>query len=155
MHEPRAYIFCRCEVTKKDFAKVFFNFFFSHIVLGHAKAEKSISTMAVFNNFTKICWKNFQSDQLNKQLFYVVRSLHKSAASEALGISATEEETMPNRMIKPEEVSEKTQIKTLNDMPGPNTLSNLIEFFWKDGFGRIHEIQVMVLNLMLHFVLFS
>ncbi|XP_026020836.1 cytochrome P450 27C1 [Astatotilapia calliptera] len=98
--------------------------------------------MAVFNNFTKICWKNFQSDQLNKQLFYVVRSLHKSAASEALGISATEEETMPNRMIKPEEVSEKTQIKTLNDMPGPNTLSNLIEFFWKDGFGRIHEIQM-------------
>uniref|UniRef100_A0AAX7TDT8 Cytochrome P450, family 27, subfamily C, polypeptide 1 n=1 Tax=Astatotilapia calliptera TaxID=8154 RepID=A0AAX7TDT8_ASTCA len=60
----------------------------------------------------------------------------------ALGISATEEETMPNRMIKPEEVSEKTQIKTLNDMPGPNTLSNLIEFFWKDGFGRIHEIQM-------------
>lgn len=111
--------------------------------------------MAVFNNFTKICWKNFQSDQLNKQLFYVVRSLHKSAASEALGISATEEETMPNRMIKPEEVSQKTQIKTLNDMPGPNTLSNLIEFFWKDGFGRIHEIQVMVLNLMLHFHFFS
>ncbi|XP_032045474.1 cytochrome P450 27C1 isoform X2 [Aythya fuligula] len=26
-------------------------------------------------------------------------------------------------------------------MPGPNTLYNLYEFFWKDGFGRIHEIQ--------------
>uniref|UniRef100_A0A3B3DN54 Cytochrome P450, family 27, subfamily C, polypeptide 1 n=1 Tax=Oryzias melastigma TaxID=30732 RepID=A0A3B3DN54_ORYME len=27
-------------------------------------------------------------------------------------------------------------------MPGPSTLSNLIEFFWRDGFSRIHEIQL-------------
>ena len=27
-------------------------------------------------------------------------------------------------------------------MPGPHPLANLVEFFWKDGFGRIHEIQV-------------
>ncbi|KAM4626738.1 cytochrome P450 27C1 [Discoglossus pictus] len=26
-------------------------------------------------------------------------------------------------------------------MPGPGTLTNLIEFFWRDGFSRIHEIQ--------------
>ncbi|KAB1279168.1 Cytochrome P450 27C1 [Camelus dromedarius] len=26
-------------------------------------------------------------------------------------------------------------------MPGPRTLANLVEFFWKDGFSRIHEIQ--------------
>ncbi|NP_001090067.1 uncharacterized protein LOC735141 [Xenopus laevis] len=26
-------------------------------------------------------------------------------------------------------------------MPGPSTLANLVEFFWRDGFGRIHEIQ--------------
>ncbi|KAM8933776.1 cytochrome P450 27C1 [Pelodytes ibericus] len=26
-------------------------------------------------------------------------------------------------------------------MPGPSTLTNLYEFFWKDGFSRIHEIQ--------------
>lgn len=32
-------------------------------------------------------------------------------------------------------------------MPGPNTLCNLYEFFWKDGFGRIHEIQVRLTRL--------
>ncbi|XP_058665765.1 cytochrome P450 27C1 [Ammospiza nelsoni] len=32
-------------------------------------------------------------------------------------------------------------VKSLHEMPGPNTLYNLYEFFWKDGFGRIHEIQ--------------
>nr|XP_060630007.1 cytochrome P450 27C1 isoform X1 [Anolis sagrei ordinatus] len=32
-------------------------------------------------------------------------------------------------------------VRSLEDMPGPRTLSNLVEFFWKDGFGRIHEIQ--------------
>ncbi|KAM4697650.1 cytochrome P450 27C1 [Rhinophrynus dorsalis] len=26
-------------------------------------------------------------------------------------------------------------------MPGPSTLANLVEFFWRDGFGRIQEIQ--------------
>ncbi|KAM9304821.1 cytochrome P450 27C1 [Gastrophryne carolinensis] len=26
-------------------------------------------------------------------------------------------------------------------MPGPGTLTNLLEFFWRDGFSRIHQIQ--------------
>ncbi|XP_063284607.1 cytochrome P450 27C1 [Pelobates fuscus] len=32
-------------------------------------------------------------------------------------------------------------VKSLEDMPGPSTLTNLLEFFWRDGFSRIHEIQ--------------
>ncbi|XP_075037211.1 cytochrome P450 27C1 [Mixophyes fleayi] len=31
--------------------------------------------------------------------------------------------------------------KSLKEMPGPSTLTNLVEFFWRDGFSRIHEIQ--------------
>ncbi|XP_044922456.1 cytochrome P450 27C1 isoform X2 [Mustela putorius furo] len=31
--------------------------------------------------------------------------------------------------------------RSLAAMPGPRTLANLVEFFWKDGFSRIHEIQ--------------
>ncbi|XP_042301396.1 cytochrome P450 27C1 isoform X2 [Sceloporus undulatus] len=34
-----------------------------------------------------------------------------------------------------------SRAKSLQEMPGPRTFSNLVEFFWKDGFGRIHEIQ--------------
>lgn len=49
---------------------------------------------------------------------------------------------MAKRLITPANVGEKTTIKTLKEMPGPSTLSNIIEFFWRDGFSRIHEIQV-------------
>ncbi|XP_073320989.1 cytochrome P450 27C1 [Pagrus major] len=98
--------------------------------------------MAILNKFTTACWKNFQGDRPNRQLFFMLRALHKSAASEAFGISAAGEETMAERLITPADVGEKTTIKTLKEMPGPSTLSNLIEFFWRDGFSRIHEIQM-------------
>uniref|UniRef100_A0A8C5QK65 Cytochrome P450 family 27 subfamily C member 1 n=1 Tax=Leptobrachium leishanense TaxID=445787 RepID=A0A8C5QK65_9ANUR len=32
-------------------------------------------------------------------------------------------------------------VKRLEEMPGPSTLTNLLEFFCRDGFSRIHEIQ--------------
>ncbi|XP_053327313.1 cytochrome P450 27C1 [Spea bombifrons] len=38
-------------------------------------------------------------------------------------------------------VRETPLLKGLKDMPGPGTLTNLLEFFWRDGFSRIHEIQ--------------
>ncbi|XP_073501811.1 cytochrome P450 27C1 [Phyllobates terribilis] len=31
--------------------------------------------------------------------------------------------------------------RSLKEMPGPRTLTNLLELFWRDGFSRIHEIQ--------------
>ncbi|XP_072613595.1 cytochrome P450 27C1 isoform X3 [Vulpes vulpes] len=31
--------------------------------------------------------------------------------------------------------------RSLAAMPGPRSLANLVELFWEDGFGRIHEIQ--------------
>ncbi|XP_036951880.1 cytochrome P450 27C1 [Acanthopagrus latus] len=98
--------------------------------------------MAILNKFTTACWRNFQGDRPNRQLFSILRALHKSAASEALGISAAGEESMAERLIAPADVGEKATVKTLKEMPGPSTLSNLIEFFWRDGFSRIHEIQM-------------
>ncbi|KAL4635782.1 cytochrome P450 27C1-like [Arapaima gigas] len=32
--------------------------------------------------------------------------------------------------------------RSLKEMPGPRTVSNLVEFFCRDGFSRIHEIQL-------------
>ncbi|XP_041849078.1 cytochrome P450 27C1 [Melanotaenia boesemani] len=98
--------------------------------------------MAILNRFTTTCWKRFQADRRNKQLFYVLRALHKSAASDALEIPAPREGSMSDRLVAPAHSGEKTRIKTLEEMPGPSTVSNLIEFFWKDGFSRIHEIQL-------------
>ncbi|CAJ1049522.1 cytochrome P450 27C1 [Xyrichtys novacula] len=98
--------------------------------------------MALLNNFTTACLRNFQGDRLHNQLFFVVRALHKSAASESYGMSTAREEAMAERLITPSDAGVKTAVKTLKDMPGPSTLSNLVEFFWRDGFSRIHEIQM-------------
>ncbi|XP_054471514.1 cytochrome P450 27C1 [Anoplopoma fimbria] len=98
--------------------------------------------MAILSHLTTACLKNLQGDRLNKQLSFILRALHKSAASEAFGMSAAGEEAMPDRLIPPAAVGEKTRIKTLKEMPGPSTLGNLIEFIWRDGFSRIHEIQM-------------
>lgn len=100
--------------------------------------------MAIPKHFTAACWKSFQGDRLNRQLVFILRALHKSAASEAFGITAAGEQAMPERLITPADVGEKTRAMSLKEMPGPSTIANLIEFFWKDGFSRIHEIQVMV-----------
>jgi len=99
--------------------------------------------MAILNRFTTAYWKNLQGDPRKKQLL-ILRALHKSAASEASGISAAGEEAMPDKLITPQDVGEKTRIMTLKEMPGPSIIGNLIEFIWKDGFSRIHEIQVML-----------
>ncbi|XP_071771122.2 cytochrome P450 27C1 [Centroberyx gerrardi] len=97
--------------------------------------------MAPLNHIINVCCRSLQSDPLNRQLSLFLRALHKSAASKALRISADGEEAMPEGSITPEAVGEKTSIKSLKEMPGPSTTSNLIEFFWRDGFSRIHEIQ--------------
>ncbi|XP_034733576.1 cytochrome P450 27C1-like [Etheostoma cragini] len=98
--------------------------------------------MAILNHFTTACWKNLQCNRLNKQLFFILRTLHKSAASKEFGISADGEKAMPERLITPADVDMKTKIKSLKEMPGPSALSNLMEFFWRDGFSRVHEIQM-------------
>lgn len=98
--------------------------------------------MATLNHIMNFCYKSFKSDPLNKQLSLVLRALHKSAASEALRISAAGEEAISESLIPPAAADKKTEIKTLKDMPGPSTFANLIEFFYRDGFSRIHEIQM-------------
>ncbi|XP_010793596.1 25-hydroxyvitamin D-1 alpha hydroxylase, mitochondrial-like [Notothenia coriiceps] len=98
--------------------------------------------MAMLNHLTTACWKKVQNDRLKKQLFFICRALHKSAASDAFGISEAGEGAMPESVISSAAVSEKPRILSLEEMPGPSTLSNLVEFFWRDGFSRIHEIQM-------------
>ncbi|KAI1899127.1 hypothetical protein AGOR_G00058340 [Albula goreensis] len=65
---------------------------------------------------------------------------HKHSASRAL--PAVEENVLPENCISSAAaVGRNTPVKTLKEMPGPSTISNLIEFFYRDGFSRIHEIQ--------------
>ncbi|XP_061618607.1 cytochrome P450 27C1 [Phyllopteryx taeniolatus] len=96
--------------------------------------------MAVLNHFTTVCLKN----RLNKHLVVTLRALHKSAAGEAFGIpaSAEEDSVSPGLITAAQLAAKTTRVKSLKEMPGPSTTSNLVEFFWRDGFSRIHEIQM-------------
>lgn len=106
--------------------------------------------MAFLGGFSAWCLRSVHAQSRSQQLFYALRALHKSAAaSEALRISATEEEEEEAAMTRGAgiltpavEVGERAGIKSLKEMPGPSTLSNLVEFFWRDGFSRIHQIQM-------------
>lgn len=101
--------------------------------------------MAVLTRFPA-GWRTFPT----QQLAFIPRALHKSAASEALEIPVPGEEALSAQLVvpgvldKPSSRSLKTEIKSLKEMPGPGMLSNLFEFFWRDGFSRIHEIQVII-----------
>lgn len=95
--------------------------------------------MGSLHHITTTCWKNVHG---SRQLFFNLRALHKSATSKALEISPAGQPDMPQGLLTPDGTVEKTRVHSLKEMPGPSTLSNLIEFFWKDGFDRIHEIQL-------------
>ncbi|XP_006636858.3 cytochrome P450 27C1 [Lepisosteus oculatus] len=69
--------------------------------------------------------------------------LPKLSASQSLEVPAAGERVLPEMFTPPQDAAEKqTRVKPLREMPGPSTISNLIEFFYRDGFSRIHEIQL-------------
>ena len=79
---------------------------------------------------------------VGKRQYFCLRALHKSASSDAPPITAAREETLRPGLIRPETLEDVSRVKTLKEMPGPSTFGNLVEFFYRDGFSRIHEIQV-------------
>uniref|UniRef100_A0AAZ3QHV8 Cytochrome P450 27C1 n=1 Tax=Oncorhynchus tshawytscha TaxID=74940 RepID=A0AAZ3QHV8_ONCTS len=102
--------------------------------------------MALQNKILQLSCRSVLGEVLNKRFASNSRALLKSATSESLRICATGQETFPEDLITPgasaEVVAKETRIKSLKEMPGPSAVSNLIEFFYRDGFSRIHEIQM-------------
>lgn len=109
-----------------------------------ATSKKRI--MATLNKLATACWRSSRGlerrNVCNGLMLTAVRLLHKSAASETFGIAAAGEEAAAEPLIAAAAGGESSTAKSLKEMPGPSTLSNLVEFFWRDGFSRIHEIQV-------------
>lgn len=79
-----------------------------------------------------------------KQFFLQTHGLHKSVASDSLEIAEqSQADLKEENMVRPVAEGQKVErVKTLHEMPGPSTMANLMEFFYRDGFSRIHEIQV-------------
>lgn len=93
---------------------------------------------------------SFLTRVLESERTYFQHALFVSRFHQAPGLSGSQSLEVrsgaENKAARPGELLEPSpqlgRVKSLHEMPGPNTLYNLYEFFWKDGFGRIHEIQV-------------
>lgn len=92
---------------------------------------------------------SFLTRVLESERTYFQHALFVSRFHQAPGLSGSQSLEVrsgaENKAARPGELLEPSpqlgRVKSLHEMPGPNTLYNLYEFFWKDGFGRIHEIQ--------------
>ncbi|XP_036396681.1 cytochrome P450 27C1-like [Megalops cyprinoides] len=97
--------------------------------------------MAPFKKMLHLCIRRVSREAESGYFLLQAAGFHKHSASQSL--PAVEENVLPKSFIPPAAAAGKdTKVKTLKEMPGPSTLSNIIEFFYKDGFSRIHEIQL-------------
>ncbi|XP_061082749.1 cytochrome P450 27C1 [Conger conger] len=74
----------------------------------------------------------------NRHFLLRTRGFHKHSTCQSL--PAVEENVLPGN-FSAAAVGKDGPLKTLKDMAGPSTISNIIDFFFRDGFSRIHEIQ--------------
>ncbi|XP_078085273.1 cytochrome P450 27C1 [Mustelus asterias] len=66
---------------------------------------------------------------------------HPASGSQALPLTQTKDvETLVGSSTPPG--AQPQRVKDLSQMPGPGTWNNLVEFFCRDGFSRIHDIQL-------------
>lgn len=99
--------------------------------------------MALQSSILLLARKSLLQDSC-KQFLIQAQGLHKTASSGSLEIAAHSQADLKEENVVPPaaEVQKDTRVKTLQEMPGPSTFANLVEFFYRDGFSRIHEIQV-------------
>lgn len=106
-------------------------------------ARYTVFEMALQSNILHLARKSLLQESC-KQFLLQTHGLHKSRASGSLEIAAhSQADLKEENMVRPVAEEQKVErVKTLHEMPGPSAMANLIEFFYRDGFSRIHEIQV-------------
>ncbi|KAJ8389793.1 hypothetical protein AAFF_G00114990 [Aldrovandia affinis] len=96
--------------------------------------------MALVKKMLHLYLRRLSEKAENRRSLLRAAAFHKHSAGQPP--PAAEENALPeNRVPSAAATGRDTPAKTLNEMPGPNTISNIIEFFYRDGFSRIHEIQ--------------
>ncbi|XP_026876608.2 cytochrome P450 27C1 [Electrophorus electricus] len=76
-----------------------------------------------------------------KQVFSQAGARHESAGGDTPGSSRAA--TRVRAGVQQEQAERQAgRVKSLRDMPGPSAIGNLVELFYRDGFSRIHEIQL-------------
>lgn len=81
----------------------------------------------------------------SENALFLLAAAHNHRLYSSRSVPELEENVLAgNLAAKPAPAKEDkdSRVKSIKEMPGPSTTSNLIEFFYRDGFSRIHEIQV-------------
>lgn len=99
--------------------------------------------MSLQSTILRIGCKALLADAVASPFLQRTSSLHRTATSGSLRVAA---EHSADSLVPPAaevgDVEKGTRVKSLKEMPGPSAIGNLVEFFYRDGFARIHEIQV-------------
>ncbi|KAL2087867.1 hypothetical protein ACEWY4_016695 [Coilia grayii] len=99
--------------------------------------------MSFQSNILRIGYKAILSDAVTAPFLVRVCALHKTPSSDSVRVAS---EHSADNLVPPsvqvQDVAKDTRVKSLKEMPGPSAIGNLFEFFFRDGFGRIHEIQL-------------
>ncbi|XP_062383344.1 cytochrome P450 27C1 isoform X1 [Sardina pilchardus] len=98
--------------------------------------------MSLHSNILRIGCKALLAD-VSSPFLLRTNSLHKTATSGSLRVAAEHDaDNLVPPAMEVGETEKAVRVKPLKEMPGPSAISNLIEFFYRDGFSRIHEIQM-------------
>lgn len=99
--------------------------------------------MSLQSTILRIGCKALLADAVASPFLQRTSSLHRTTSSGSLRVAA---EHSADSLVPPAaevgDVEKGTRVKSLKEMPGPSAIGNLVEFFYRDGFARIHEIQM-------------
>lgn len=105
--------------------------------------------MSLQSNILRIGCKALLADAVVSPFLQKTSSLHRTATSGSLRVAAEHSaESLVPPAAEVGDVEKGTRVKSLKEMPGPSAIGNLVEFFYRDGFARIHEIQVSLFDHM-------
>lgn len=105
--------------------------------------------MSLQTNILRIGCKAFLADAVASPYVLRTNALHRTATSGSLRVAAEHSaESMVPPAAEVGDVEKGTRVKSLKEMPGPSAIGNLVEFFYRDGFARIHEIQVSLFDFL-------
>ncbi|XP_063068132.1 cytochrome P450 27C1 [Engraulis encrasicolus] len=95
------------------------------------------------SNLARLGSKTLLSDAMTAPFLLKACALHKTPSSDSVRVATDHDaDSLVPPAIQMQEEGKATRVKSLKEMPGPSAVGNLVEFFYRDGFARIHEIQM-------------
>ncbi|XP_018621591.1 cytochrome P450 27C1-like isoform X2 [Scleropages formosus] len=102
--------------------------------------------MALYKSMFALLSKRLLAEAERDSSFLLVAHFHRLSPSRSLpaleGSLLHKSDLEAPGVLEEAAREDRDAVKNINEMPGPSTIANLLEFFYRDGFSRIHEIQL-------------